>query len=265
MKTVRVNLNKIRQFWNAKPCNVEHSKKIFLSREYFNEVEKKKYFVESHILKFADFKKYKNKNVLELGCGIGTDAIKFIKHGAKYFGVDCSEKSLEIAKKRVKVFNLQKKNPHFFNLNIENLSQIKKLNIKFNLIYSFGVIHHTLNMRNAFDEIYKLADINTEIKIMLYAKNSYKNFLTNITPYRYESQNGCPVVHKVDYYDLKKIINKRFKIIKLEQDFIFPYKINPYKKNLYKKLDYFEVMPKKIFNSLKKNIGEHMLINLKKI
>lgn len=256
---------KIKKYWNKRPCNILHSRKKFLSREYFNEVRKKRYFVENHILKFAGFKNYKNKNVLEIGCGLGTDACEFIKNGAKYYGIEYSEKSLEITKQRTVVLNLQKKNPTFFNLDAENLSQINKLNIKFDLIYSFGVIHHTKNMKKCFNEIHKLSNKKTEIKIMLYAKNSYKNFLLETTPYRYEAQKGCPVVHKVNYYDLKKLIDKKFKIVKLEQDFIFPYKIKPYKKNIYKKLNHFEVMPKKIFNTLKKNIGEHMLINLKKI
>ena len=256
---------KIKKYWNKRPCNILHSKKKFLSKEYFNEVRTKRYFVEDHILKFADFKNYKNKNVLEIGCGIGTDACEFIKNGAKYYGVEYSEKSLEIAEQRTVVLNLQKMNPIFFNLDAENLSQIKKLNIKFDLIYSFGVIHHTKNMKKCFNEIHKLSNKKTEIKIMLYAKNSLKNFLLKTTPYRYESQKGCPIVYKVDYYDLKKLIGKKFKIVKLEQDFIFPYKIGPYKRNIYKKLNYFKVMPQKIFNVLKKNIGEHLLISLKKI
>lgn len=65
-------------------------------------------------------------------------------------------------------------------------------------------------------------------------------------------KKGCHIVHKVDYYDLKKLVDKKFLITKLKQDFIFPYKIN-----LYKKLKYFEIMPKKIFKALEKNIGEH--------
>jgi hypothetical protein len=120
-------------------------------------------------------------------------------------------------------------------------------------------------MKKSFNEIYKLANKNTEIKIMLYAKNSYKNFLITQTPYRYESQKGCPVIQKVDINDVKNLIKNKFKIIKYKQDFIFSYKISLYKKNIYKKLDYFDVMPKKIFNVLKKNIGEHMLLHLKKI
>ena len=36
---------KIQNFWNKKPCNVGHSKKTFLSKEYFDEVKKKRFFL----------------------------------------------------------------------------------------------------------------------------------------------------------------------------------------------------------------------------
>ena len=106
-------LKKIEKYWNKKPCNINHSSKKFLSLEYFNEVRKKKYFVENHIPKFANFKKYKGKNVLEIGCGIGTDAIEFISNGANYIGIDLSQKSINICNARVNAYKLNKKNPKF--------------------------------------------------------------------------------------------------------------------------------------------------------
>ena len=258
----------IKNYWNNQPCNINHSNKKYLSKEYFNEVRKKKFFVEKHILEFAKHKNYKNKNVLEIGCGIGTDAIEFIRNGANYIGIDFSEKSVGISKKRVEVLGLKKNNPEFLVDNCEypkNLYiKLKQESIKFDLIYSFGVIHHTKNMKKAFNCIHKIANKNTEIKIMLYAKNSYKNFLLNYTPYRFERQKGCPVVYKVDNNDLKNLLSNKFEIIDQYQDFIFPYKINDYKKGIYKKLPYFELMPSKIFNVLKKNIGEHLMLTLKK-
>lgn len=260
--------NKIRSYWNKRPCNINHSKSKFLTKKYFNEVSKKRYFVESHIPKFAEFKKYKNKNVLEIGCGIGTDAFEFIKKGANYYGVELSERSLNVAKKRVEVFGLNKnKNINFFLGDAENLTKIKDLKkVKFDLIYSFGVLHHTTNLKKCFNEIYKVANPKTNIKIMLYAKNSYKNMLVErkIGKIRYEAQKGCPVIRKVDDNDLKKIISKKFKILSKTQAFIFPYKISDYKKNKYTKLKHFQYIPKKIYNALEEKLGEHLLIFLKK-
>ena len=67
-------------------------------------------------------------NVLEIGCGIGTDAMEFIKCGAKYIGVDYSDESIRICKRRTEVFKLTKKNPIFIVDNCEALTKIKKLN-----------------------------------------------------------------------------------------------------------------------------------------
>ena len=243
----------IKKYWDNQPCNINHSKKKFLSKEYFNEVRKKRFFVEPHILDFADFKSFKNKKVLEIGCGIGTDGVEFIKHGANYTGVELSENSLNIFKKRIKILKLSHLKSNLILSSAENLKNVPKLN--FDLIYSFGVIHHTPNMRKAFNEIYKISNKKTKIKIMLYAKNSYKNYMLDLTNYRYEAQKGCPVVYKVDKNDLYKLINNKFKIIELKQDFIFPYQIKPYKKIFIKKLNILIVCQQKFLINCPKKLG----------
>ena len=67
-----------------------------------------------------------------------------------------------------------------------------------------------------------------------------------------------------DDNDILELTANKFKLIRQEQDFIFPYKISSYKNNVYEKLNHFKHMPTKVFNTLEKNIGEHMLITMKK-
>ena len=92
--------SEVKKYWDERPCNVRHSSSEFGSRQYFDEVEAKRYLVEPHNPVFACFDKWKDKDVLEIGCGIGTDTINFARAGARVVAIDVSRKSIEVAKKR---------------------------------------------------------------------------------------------------------------------------------------------------------------------
>src|SRR5579862_5628081 len=112
----------VRDYWNDRPCNLRHSTKPVGSREYFDEVEARKYFVEPHIPMFADFGAWAGKRVLEVGCGMGTDTINFARAGARVTAVDLSDESLALARRRAEVFELD--NIDFYQADAEHLTEI---------------------------------------------------------------------------------------------------------------------------------------------
>ena len=70
-------IDDVKKYWDDRPCNVRHSSKEIGTKEYFDEVERKRYTAEPHIPLFADFPAWKGKKVLEIGCGLGTEGINF--------------------------------------------------------------------------------------------------------------------------------------------------------------------------------------------
>lgn len=248
----------VKRYWNDRPCNIKHSKKELGTKEYFEEVQKKRYTSEPHIIDFADFQSWNEKRVLEIGCGLATEGINFALNGAKYTGTDLSLESINLARKRFEVYN---KKGNFYVGNSEELSSFVPIET-YDLIYSFGVIHHSPYPEKIISEIKKYMNENSILKIMLYAKNSWKNYMIESGFDQPEAQYGCPIANTYSKDEVKNLLNG-FEIISIDQNHIFPYKIEPYKEGKFEKQPWFECMPSEIFNVLKKNLGWHLLITAK--
>ena len=251
------SIDDVKKYWNDRPCNVRHSKKDTGTKEYFDEVETKRYTAEPHIPLFADFESYKGKKVLEVGCGMATEGINFVKHGAEYTGTDLSEESLELAKKRFGVYNKEGK---FYAGNSEELTSFVPVET-YDLIYSFGVIHHSPQPERIISEIKKYMNKDSTLKIMLYASESWKNYMIEAGYDQPEAQYGCPIAYTYTKDEVRELLDG-FDVT-IEQNHIFPYQIEPYKRGEFLKQPWFESMPDKIFEVLKKNLGWHLLITAK--
>lgn len=251
-------ITEVRKFWDDRPCNVRHSSKEVGTKEYFDEVETKKFFVEPHILDFTEFLKWEGKKVLEIGCGLATVGANFAINGAEYTGIELSESSLELAKKR---FEVLEQKGSFYSGNAEELSSFVPVET-YDLIYSFGVIHHSPHPEKIVSEIKKYMDENSTLKIMLYAKDSWKNYMIEAGLDQPEAQYGCPIANT---YTKQEVINllDGYEVLSIEQDHIFPYQVEPYKKGEYIKQPWFDSMPPEMFRTLEKNLGWHLLITAK--
>ena len=259
-------------FWNARPCNIRHSPKPVGSREYFDEVEARKYFVEPHIPHFAEFERWAGKKVLEIGCGIGTDTINFARHGALVTAVELTEKSLDVARLRARVFALDDR-IRFIQANAEELSAWVPVE-PYDLIYSFGVIHHTPHPELVLEEIRKYTKPDTSIRIMVYNRWSWKALwilcvhgkgqfwkLDRFIARYSEAQTGCPVTYSYSRSGARELAARHgLRVTRSFVDHIFPYSIPEYTKYQYKKVWYFRWMPKPIFRILERFFGWHLCL-----
>jgi ubiquinone/menaquinone biosynthesis C-methylase UbiE len=257
-KNLPHTIDDVENYWDKRPCNIKHSNAEVGTLEFFNEVERRKYFVEPHIINFAKFDSWRSKQVLEVGCGIGTDAVNFARNGAIYTGIELSNESLTLAKKRFELFGLQ---GNFLKGNAEELYKVLA-DKKFDLIYSFGVLHHTPNLGMALKQIRSYCHEKSRVKIMVYASNSYKQKMIEAGLDQPEAQYGCPIANTYEKAEIIEILKvSGFKTISIFQTHIFPYQVEPYKNYNYLKQPWFETMPAEVFEVLEKNFGWHLLID----
>ena len=268
-----VPIDAVRAYWDARPCNIRHSSKPVGEREYFDEVEAKKYFVEPHIPGFAEFERWRGKRVLEIGCGIGTDTISFARHGAQVTAVDLSEKSLEIARRRADVFGLGDRIT-FVLADSERLSDALAAG-DFDLVYSFGVLHHTPHPDRALAELRRYLKPGGALKLMVYHRASWKVLwillkygrgkfwrLAETVASRSEAETGCPVTYTYSRADARAWVERHgFAVTRISVDHIFPYRIPDYVQHHYVLVWYFRILPKSWFRWLERHFGWHLMID----
>jgi 2-polyprenyl-3-methyl-5-hydroxy-6-metoxy-1,4-benzoquinol methylase len=261
----------VRRFWDARPCNIRHSQKPVGSKEYFDEVEARKYKVEPHIPGFAEFDRWAGERVLEVGCGIGTDSINFARAGAHLTAVDLSTESLNIARQRAEVMGVADR-IEFVQADAEELTSA--VSGEFDLVYSFGVVHHTPHPDRALQQIRALITPHGTLKLMVYHRRSWKVFWIVVTQghgrfwktgelvaTHAEAQTGCPVAFNYTRRQGRELVERAgFNVTDVRADHVFPYRIPDYVEHRYVKLWYFRWMPERMFRGFERLFGWHLLI-----
>jgi SAM-dependent methyltransferase len=251
------SIETVAEYWDRRPCNIRHSPREIGSRAYFDGVEQRKYFVEPHIPAFAQFARWQGKRVIEIGCGIGTDATNFARAGADYTGVELSQASLDLTRRRFQVFGLTGR---FIQCNAEQLSDHVEAR-KFDLVYSFGVIHHTPNPAAVMREARKVVRSDGEFRLMLYAKESWKDAMIEAGLDQPEAQSGCPIAFTYTRREAQLLLEEAgFRVVSIAQDHIFPFVVEKYVRYEYELQPWFASMPEEMFRALKRRFGWHMLI-----
>ncbi|HEX8733831.1 MAG TPA: class I SAM-dependent methyltransferase [Pyrinomonadaceae bacterium] len=270
-----VSIEKVQDYWNARPCNIRHSTAEIGTKEYFDQVEWRKYYVEPHIPAFAEFDKWRGKKVLEIGCGIGTDTMNFARAGAQVTAVDLSSESLKLAKKRAEVFGLSDR-INFYEVNAERLSEYIPAE-KYDLVYSFGVVHHSPHPENIIAQVRdNFVHADSTLKLMVYYRYAWKVFwllmkegkgtfwkLDEHIARSSEAQTGCPVTYSYNKKTIHNLLGEGFRAEDIFVDHIFPYRIPEYVKYEYVKEWYFRYLPEKAFRALERRLGWHLCVTAK--
>ena len=163
--------SEVQEFWNKASCGEElyfkgESEKL----AYINQ-SKKRYELEPYIPGFADFTSAADKKVLEIGVGLGADHQCFAENGADLFGIDLTPRAIENTQKRFDIFNLLST---LATGDAENLSFGNEV---FDIVYSWGVIHHSPNTIKAIAEIHRVLKNGGKAKIMIYHKASFVGYM----------------------------------------------------------------------------------------
>ena len=159
--------SRVRKFWEDEPCGSVHGSAPEGTKEYFDEIERRRYELEPFILPMANFAGSRGKSVLEIGVGLGTDFVRFARAGAKVTGIDLTEHGVELVRRRLALEGLEG------DVRVADAESLPFDDASFDRVYSWGVLHHTPDTERAVREAIRVLRPGGDLCVMLYSRHSW--------------------------------------------------------------------------------------------
>jgi ubiquinone/menaquinone biosynthesis C-methylase UbiE len=156
----------VREYWNEHPCGTQFTGLEWGSKEFFDEVERFRYASQPFMNSLVGFDEFRGKKLLEVGCGLGPDLLQFARGGAVVTGIDLTPRSIELVQRRFALHQLP------VEALVADAEHLPFADDSFDVVYSFGVLHHTPNTQQAVEEVHRVLRRGGSAIIMLYHKNS---------------------------------------------------------------------------------------------
>jgi SAM-dependent methyltransferase len=130
----------------------------------FEAQSENRYRLEPYIREFAQFEAARGLRVLEIGVGLGADHQRFAEAGAVLFGIDLTERAVAHTRNRLALFGLTS------NLSTGDAELLQFPSDSFDIVYSWGVLHHSPGTPKACAEVHRVLTWGGRARIMIYHK-----------------------------------------------------------------------------------------------
>ena len=158
-------------FWDQFSCGEELYLTGTEQKGYDNQARSRYELEGDMIFPLARFSESKGLKVLEVGVGLGADHQQFAEAGAELYGIDLTEKAVEHTRKRLAYLGLES------NLSVGDAEELDFPDESFDLVYSWGVLHHSPNTHKAISEVYRVLRCGGGARIMIYHKWSMIGYM----------------------------------------------------------------------------------------
>ncbi len=156
----------VRRHWQAEPCGTRGASPAE-RRAFFDEIERDRYAWEPYIKPFARFERGRGLKVLEVGVGAGTDFINWVRNGAVATGVDLTPEGVALTRERLALEGLTAE------VQVADAENLPFPDASFDLVYSYGVLHHSPDTRRAVREVHRVLKPGGTALIMVYHHPSW--------------------------------------------------------------------------------------------
>lgn len=189
----------IRDYWNEHIHDLEITTQPVGTPRFFQELEAYRFEKLQYLPMVVDFSAYQGKRLLEVGCGVGIDLVRFARNGAVVTGIDLARIAVDLARENVAQHRLTA------NLQVMDGEALQFEDNEFDAVYAHGVLQYTANAEKMTMEIHRVLRPGGEAILMVYNKYSWLNAVSTVTKVELEHEDA-PVLRKYSIKEFKGLL-----------------------------------------------------------
>ena len=192
-------IDDVRSYWNRHIHDLDITRHPVGTRGFFDDLDEYHFEKLHHLLRLVNFDGYRGQSVLEVGCGAGTDLVRFRKGGARVTGVDLASSAIELAQANFTQQGLDA------DLRVANGEALPFPDDAFDLVYAHGVVQYTADPQRLVDECRRVLKPGGTAIFQVYNRISWLNALSKLMKVGLE-HDGAPVLLKFSIGEFRRLV-----------------------------------------------------------
>ena len=193
-------IDAITDYWNHRIHDLEMTDHAVGSKAFFDDLDDYRFDKLHYLPRLVDFSAFGGQQLLEVGCGIGTDLVRFAKGGARVTGVDLAQTAIDLARKN---FDLNRVTADA--LRVANGEVLPYADASFDVVYGHGVIQYTSNAPQLVRECHRVLKPGGTGIFMVYNRVSWLNALSKVMKVALEHEDA-PVLKKYSIAEFRELL-----------------------------------------------------------
>lgn len=158
--------DRVANFWEASACGEVYAQGAD-KREQLRRQAEERYRLEPYIQDFARFEEGAGKEILEIGVGMGADHERWAEaNPSRLVGLDLTWRAVLLTRDRLRLAG------HPARVLVGDAERLPFWPARFDLVYSYGVLHHSPGTGQAVEEVARVTRIGGTCRVMIYHRHS---------------------------------------------------------------------------------------------
>ena len=201
-KELRVNaevIEAIRNYWNDHIHDLEIVKHEIGTPGFFQDLDEYRFDKLRYLPNLVDFRSFRGKTLLELGCGAGIDLLRFARGGAIVTGIDLAKSSIDLAAKNLHIQGLKG------DVRIMNGEALDMESDTFDVVYAHGVLQYTADASRMVAEAHRVLKPGGRFIAMVYNRKGWLNFMSKTLKVALEHEDA-PILNTYTIGEFKAML-----------------------------------------------------------